>query len=57
MSEQLASCRSHLDAGGQDAQAFLLSNAQDLCQAQGDNHWRAVLLEALAATGDLQSLL
>lgn len=55
--EQLASCRSHLNAGGGDARAFLANNVQDLRAAHGVNHWRVVLMDSLSNMDALERLL
>jgi hypothetical protein len=55
--EQLASCRSHLNVGGEDVRAFLANNVQDLRTAHGVNRWRVVLMDSLSKMDALDELL
>jgi hypothetical protein len=55
IAEVLASCRSHLRAGGADARAFLQEQGVDRRDVYGRNHWRTVLIDALCAHANLEA--
>lgn len=53
IAEIFADCKIFIDAGGRDARAFLVGMSADRRAVYGRNHWRAVLIEALAAHANL----
>jgi hypothetical protein len=55
IAEVLASCRSHLRAGGADARAFLQEQGVDRRDVYGRNHWRTVLIDALCVHANLEA--
>ncbi|WP_081062288.1 hypothetical protein [Burkholderia cepacia] len=54
--EILKDCAIHLRNGGRDATAFLQDQAQDAEVIWGLNHWRAVLMNALANSAKFEVL-
>lgn len=57
IAEMLSDCRIFLDAGGPDVRQFLSHRAQERFGIHGRNHWRAVLMQALAEHENLDSWL
>lgn len=55
IAEILADSRIYLNSGGQNVRAFLTSQAADREDAHGKNHWRAVLLRAMAGHSHLEN--
>lgn len=53
ISEIVSSCRIHIEAGGRDARQYLVLQAADLESTYGLNHWRAVLMRAMAGHANL----
>ncbi|UUZ67921.1 HNH endonuclease [Polaromonas sp. P2-4] len=57
IAEMLSDCRIFLDSGGPDVRQFLGHCAQERFGIHGRNHWRAVLMQALAEHENLDSWL
>lgn len=55
IAEILSSSRYHLDDGGQDARVFLSMQAKGEEHIRGKNHWRAVLMRAMAEHSHLEN--
>lgn len=55
IAEILSDCRIFIDAGGPDVRQFLGHRAQERFGIHGRNHWRAVLMQALAEHENLDS--
>jgi hypothetical protein len=55
IAEILSDSRIYLDSGGQNIRTFLAKQAADREDAHGMNHWRAVLLRAMAGHSHLEN--